>query len=82
MEGRYSLNTALPELMILSNVLRDHTPSRHTLPYHEALTTLVLLLSPMAPHVSCSLWEGLSMARLTYTQAQPIKVVYMLAGGG
>ncbi len=74
MEGRYTLNTALPELMILSNVLRDHTSSCHTLPYHEALSTLVLLLSPMAPHVSAELWEGLSIARTAYTQAPTIKV--------
>lgn len=74
MDGQHTLNTALPELMKLSNILRDHAHSSHTLPYHEALTTLVVLLAPMAPHVSCELWEGLVTARHAYTNAQPLKV--------
>lgn len=57
---RHTFNTAVSELMILSNVLRDMESVSHTKEYHEALCTLTVLLAPMAPHFTSELWEGLT----------------------
>ncbi len=47
-------NTAISQLMVLSNALGDVRP----LP-QAGVETLVLLLSPLAPHVAEELWERL-----------------------
>ena len=54
-------NVAVAGLMKLSNAIfaADQT-AQDSLVYHEALCVLVLLLAPMAPHITAELWEHLS----------------------
>ena len=56
---QYNLNTAVRELMILSNVLQDvENATQNSEEFHCALVILCQLLAPMAPHISSELWEG------------------------
>jgi leucyl-tRNA synthetase len=48
------LNTAIAAMMILLNALEDATPVPRA-----AVETLILLLSPFAPHLGEELWERL-----------------------
>lgn len=55
---RFHFNTAIPALMILANELVDYVdgdPREDT--FAEAFDKLLLLLSPMAPHIAHELWE-------------------------
>ncbi len=55
---RFHFNTAVPALMVLSNELSDYlsgSPREET--YEEVLRLLLLLLSPMTPHLAHELWE-------------------------
>ncbi len=55
---RFHFNTAVPALMVLSNELGDYlagSPRRET--FAEVLRKLLLLLSPMTPHIAHELWE-------------------------
>jgi leucyl-tRNA synthetase len=55
---KFAFNTAVPALMSLSNLLADYRRSgarRET--FEAAIDLLLLLLSPMAPHLSHELWE-------------------------
>eukprot|EP01113_Clastostelium_recurvatum_P007894 TRINITY_DN13696_c0_g1_i3.p1 TRINITY_DN13696_c0_g1~~TRINITY_DN13696_c0_g1_i3.p1 ORF type:complete len:963 (-),score=163.13 TRINITY_DN13696_c0_g1_i3:21-2633(-) len=56
-----TFNTAVSELMKFSNFLADTSSAikMHAPEYHSALCTLVLLLAPMAPGTSASLWRSL-----------------------
>lgn len=54
---RMSFNTAISSLMILSNALSAHA-QKGPIP-RGALETLVLLLSPFAPHVAEECWQRL-----------------------
>ena len=57
-EQGYQFNTAIAELMKLSNALSD-SPLKGSPVYREGLETLVLLLAPFAPHISEELWQAL-----------------------
>ncbi len=57
-DGDYQFNTAVSELMKLSNALND-TPDKTTLAFAEGIFTLVLLISPFAPHIADELWSHL-----------------------
>jgi leucyl-tRNA synthetase len=58
---RWSFNTAVAHLMEFTNTLQryrrdaDGGPHRHS--YDAAADALLLLLAPMAPHVSAEMWE-------------------------
>ncbi|HET9259457.1 MAG TPA: leucine--tRNA ligase [Acidimicrobiia bacterium] len=55
---RFHFNTAVPALMVLSNELGDYLsdePREET--YKEVLRLLLLLLSPMTPHLAHEMWE-------------------------
>ncbi len=58
-EGDYQFNTAVSELMKLSNALND-TSDKTTLAYAEGVCTLVLLIAPFAPHIADELWSQIS----------------------
>lgn len=59
MERRHSFNVAVAALMTLSNVLHDCSSSMAgSAEYHVALSTLSLLLAPMAPHMASEMWSG------------------------
>lgn len=53
----YSFNAAVAELMKFSNALRDHSDLQHTPEYHDCIRTLLVLMTPFAPHISCELWS-------------------------
>ena len=58
LQKKHTFNVAVAELMTLTNVLKEHPVLVPSLEYHLALRTLLLLLSPMAPHITSELWEG------------------------
>ena len=58
-EGDYQFNTAVSELMKLSNAIND-AKDKTTLAYTEAICTLVKLIAPFAPHIADELWSQLS----------------------
>lgn len=58
LSGDYQFNTAVSELMKLSNALRD-AKIKNSPVYREGVETLILLLAPFAPHISEELWHKL-----------------------
>ena len=56
-EGDYQFNTAVSELMKLSNALTDATDCKNSPVYAEGVQTLVLLLAPFAPHMAEEIWR-------------------------
>ncbi len=70
---RYTFNTAIAATMELLNDLGrfdDDSPAGRRV-RHEALTTLVLLLSPIIPHSCQVLWEALGGEGLVIDQRWP-----------
>lgn len=57
-DGDYQFNTAVSELMKLSNALNDFNDKTAGV-YAEGVRTLVLLLAPFAPHIAEELWQQL-----------------------
>jgi len=53
------LNTAVSELMKLSNAMATHLEGAREALAAEALRTLLLLLAPFAPHLAEELWQRL-----------------------
>ena len=58
-EGDYQFNTAVSELMKLSNAIND-TKDIATPVFAEAICTLVKLIAPFAPHIADELWSSLT----------------------
>ena len=56
LEGDYQFNTAVSELMKLSNALGDAKDKTSPV-YTEGVETLLLLLAPFAPHIAEELWQ-------------------------
>ncbi|MCX8077791.1 MAG: leucine--tRNA ligase [Geminocystis sp.] len=67
LEGDYQFNTAISELMKLSNALKDN-PLKHSPVYREGIETLVRLLAPFAPHISEELWHRLGNTESVHLQ--------------
>ena len=59
LEGELQFNTAVSELMKLSNAMGDHLANAGDPVACEALRTLPLLLAPFAPHLAEELWSRL-----------------------
>lgn len=78
LEGDYQFNTAVSELMKLSNALTD-TPCKDSAIYQEGIETLVKLLAPFAPHIAEELWHLLghsdSVHRQPWSVADPAALV-------
>lgn len=55
-DGGYQLNTAISELMKLSNALQDNEDKSSTT-FLEGIETLLTLLAPFAPHIAEELWS-------------------------
>jgi len=79
-ESGYQFNTAIAALMSFYNALskdRTEPPPQeeeavaYASAYAEAMRALVLLLSPFAPHLAETLWEGLGEAPSIVDQAWP-----------
>ena len=69
---RFHFNTAVPALMVLSNALGDYlgeSPRRQT--YEDVLRLLLLLLSPMTPHLAHELWEQKGYGSMLATESWP-----------
>ncbi len=58
-EGDYQFNTAVSELMKLSNAIND-APDRATPAFAESIRTLVKLIAPFAPHIADELWSAIA----------------------
>ncbi len=58
LEGDYQFNTAVSELMKLSNALTD-APCKDSPVYAEGINALLILLAPFAPHIAEELWHSL-----------------------
>ena len=56
LESNYQFNTAVSELMKLSNAISD-APCKDSAVYAEAIETLLRLLAPFAPHMTEELWH-------------------------
>ncbi|MBD2423141.1 leucine--tRNA ligase [Cyanobium sp. FACHB-13342] len=56
LDGDYQFNTAVSELMKLSNAMGEHLEAASTEVACEALRTLLILLAPFAPHLAEELW--------------------------
>jgi leucyl-tRNA synthetase len=60
LDGDYQFNTAVSELMKLSNAMGTHLENCGEVFACEALRTLLILLAPFAPHLAEELWLKLS----------------------
>jgi len=65
--NRYSWNTVVSTLMIASNELTDLTSNKRSV-----LESLVILLSPYAPHIAEELWEKLGHQESITDSAWPV----------
>jgi leucyl-tRNA synthetase len=69
-EDEYQFNTAISELMKLSNALAD-TGSKNSPIFAEGIQTLVVMLAPFAPHIADELWHLLGNSDSVHTQTWP-----------
>jgi len=69
-EGDYQFNTAVSELMKLSNALSD-ADCKDSPVYREGIETLVILLAPFAPHIAEELWHELGNSESVHLQTFP-----------
>ena len=70
LEGEYQFNTAVSELMKLSNALAD-AKRKDSPVYTEGIKTLILLLAPFAPHIADELWHKIGHTDSVHTQIWP-----------
>ena len=71
---RYTFNTAIAAVMELMNELgrfEDNSEQGQAV-MHEAITAVVLMLSPIVPHITQSLWQQLGNDSLLAEQAWPV----------
>ena len=68
LEGEYQFNTAVSELMKLSNALTD-AECKDSPIYAEGVRTLLLLLAPFAPHITEELWHMLGNSDSVHAQS-------------
>ncbi|MFQ3627370.1 MAG: leucine--tRNA ligase [Cyanobacteriota bacterium] len=71
LEGDYQFNTAVSELMKLSNALSD-APCKDSPVYAEGIETLLALLAPFAPHIAEELWHLLGHTDSVHHHAWPV----------
>jgi leucyl-tRNA synthetase len=70
---RFQFNTAVPALMILANAMTEYLgdePQREV--FEEAMTKLLLMLSPMTPHVAHELWELSGRGSMLASEPWPV----------
>jgi len=71
LEGDYQFNTAVSEMMKLSNALND-AKCKNSPSYAEGINTLILLLAPFSPHIADELWHLIGNSESVHTQTWPI----------
>ena len=67
LEGEYQFNTAVSELMKLSNALNEAKCFDSPI-YREGIDSLLTLLAPFAPHIAEELWEQLGNKESVHLQ--------------
>lgn len=70
LDGDYQFNTAISELMKLSNAFGDNKCLESPI-YREGIETLLILLSLFAPHISEELWQILGHSQSIHLQPWP-----------
>jgi leucyl-tRNA synthetase len=68
--GEYQFNTAVSELMKLSNAINE-VECLNAPVYREGIETLLILLAPFAPHISEELWQQLGYKDSVHLQCWP-----------
>jgi leucyl-tRNA synthetase len=74
-DGDYQFNTAVSELMKLSNALTDSVAkdvAKDSAVYTEGVRALVLLLAPFAPHLADELWHQLGNSGSVHRAPWPV----------
>lgn len=57
---QHTFNVAIAELMKLSNTMNDlSNDTKNTKTYYKSIRSLLLMLSPMAPHIASEMWHSL-----------------------
>ncbi len=71
---RYTFNTAIAAIMELLNELGrfEDDSEQGKAVMHEAIVAVVLMLSPIVPHISQNLWQQLGHGSLLAEQAWPV----------
>lgn len=74
MGRRYTFNTAIAAMMELLNAVQVFVPKRpeDTAVRQETLEVLVLMLSPITPHIAHALWKKLGHADAVVNQPWPL----------
>jgi leucyl-tRNA synthetase len=67
LSGDYQFNTAISELMKLSNALQDNK-DKTSATYAEGIDTLMRLMAPFAAHITDELWSLLGHSESIHTQ--------------
>ena len=70
LDGDYQFNTAVSELMKLSNALSEADCKASGI-YAEGIETLLKLLAPFAPHIAEELWQMIGKTGSIHTQTWP-----------
>jgi leucyl-tRNA synthetase len=70
LDGDYQFNTAVSELMKLSNALSEAN-CQESIVYSEGIETLLKLLAPFAPHIAEELWQLIGKTGSIHTQIWP-----------
>lgn len=68
LRDEYQFNTAVSELMKLSNALND-ADCQESPVYREGVETLVKLMAPFAPHITEELWQMLGYSDSVHQQS-------------
>ena len=71
LSGDFQFNTAISELMKLSNALSGQLDSLDAYVRQEALSVLIRLLAPFAPHLAEEFWHRLGGEGSVHTQPWP-----------
>ncbi len=70
LQDEYQFNTAISELMKLSNALSD-SGLKQSRVFAEGIQTLITLLAPFAPHIAEELWHQIGHADSVHQQSWP-----------
>ena len=76
--NRFSFNTAIARIMELVNVLTGEKEKRESAEaptaaaYDDAVEKLILMLAPLAPHLSDELWHQLGHPESVHLQSWPV----------
>ncbi len=70
LQDEYQFNTAVSELMKLSNALNDSGIKQSGV-YTEGIETLIMLLAPFAPHIAEELWKQIGKTGSVHQQLWP-----------